>query len=48
MGLQVLRAERPDEAGDVVRAGAMMAYEGGSAVAVLLSQRLIGSKRFVK
>ena len=48
MGLQVLRAESPDEAGDVVRAGAMMAYEGGSAVAVLLSQRLIGSKRFVK
>jgi len=48
MGVQVLRADHPAEVPDVVRAGAVQAYEGGSAVAVLLSQRLIGSKRFVK
>jgi len=48
MGLQVLRAETPEDAGAVVRAGAVTAFEGGSPVAVLLSQRLIGSKRFVK
>jgi len=34
--------------GDTVRAAARMAFEGGTAVAVLLSQRLIGAKVFVK
>jgi sulfopyruvate decarboxylase alpha subunit len=48
MGVKVLRADSAAEAAETVRAGAVMAYEGGSAVAVLLSQRLIGSKRFVK
>jgi sulfopyruvate decarboxylase alpha subunit len=48
MGVQLLRVEHAEEAAATVRAGAMTAYEGGSAVAVLLSQRLIGSKRFVK
>ncbi len=48
MDVQVLRADHPDEVPAVVRAGAKTAYEGGSAVAVLLSQRLIGSKEFVK
>ncbi len=48
MGLAVLRAETRAEAAEVVRAGARMAYEGGAAVAVLLSQRLIGAKEFRK
>jgi sulfopyruvate decarboxylase alpha subunit len=48
MGVQVLRIEHAAEAAETVQAGATQAYEGGSAVAVLLSQRLIGSKRFVK
>lgn len=48
MDVQVLRADHPEEVPAVVRAGAKTAYEGGSAVAVLLSQRLIGSKEFVK
>ena len=48
MGLQVLRASSADEVHDVVQAGAAMAYTGGTPTAVLLSQRLIGAKVFVK
>lgn len=48
MGVQLLRVDHAEDAAETLRAGAMTAYEGGSAVAVLLSQRLIGSKRFVK
>jgi len=48
MDVTVLRADRPDEVGDVVNAAATMAYGGGSAVAVLLAQRLIGAKVFTK
>jgi sulfopyruvate decarboxylase alpha subunit len=48
MDVQVRRAERPDEVGDVVRNAATMAFGGGSAVAVLLSQRLVGAKVFTK
>jgi sulfopyruvate decarboxylase alpha subunit len=47
-GVRVMRAERPEEAADVVQAAAVMAYEAESAVAVLLSQRLIGAKVFMK
>jgi sulfopyruvate decarboxylase TPP-binding subunit len=48
MGVRVMRAERPEGAADVVQAAAVMAYEAESAVAVLLSQRLIGAKVWVK
>jgi sulfopyruvate decarboxylase alpha subunit len=48
MGVQVLRAEQPDEVGDVVSAAARMAYLGGSAMAVLFGQRLVGAKVFEK
>ena len=48
MDLQVLRADHPDEVGEVVQAGARLAYEGGTPAAVLLSQRLLGAKSFVK
>ena len=48
MDLQVLRADHPDEVGNVVEAGARFAYEGGTPAAVLLSQRLLGAKSFVK
>jgi len=44
----VLRADHPDEVGDVLEAGARFAYEGGTPAAVLLSQRLLGAKSFVK
>jgi sulfopyruvate decarboxylase alpha subunit len=48
MDLQILRADRPDEAGAVVVAAAQMAFTGGLSVAVLLSQRLIGAKAFIE
>ncbi|MEZ5740508.1 MAG: thiamine pyrophosphate-binding protein [Burkholderiaceae bacterium] len=46
MGIEVQRIEQPDEAADVLRHAASMAYDGGAAMAVLLSQRLIGAKIF--
>lgn len=48
MDVQVLRANEPEEVREVVEHGARFAYEGGTPTAVLLSQRLIGAKSFVK
>jgi sulfopyruvate decarboxylase alpha subunit len=48
MDVRVLRADRPAEVREVVEAGAAMAYDGGTATAVLLSQRLVGAKVFVE
>ena len=48
MGVLVRRADHPAEAGLVVRAAADLAFGSSVAVAVLLSQRLIGAKVFVK
>ena len=47
-GVRVLRATHPDEVKDVVEAAASQAYNACTATAVLLSQRLIGTKVFVK
>jgi len=47
-GIRVLRATHPQEVREVVEAGAMQAYNACTPTAVLLSQRLIGSKVFVK
>lgn len=46
MGVVVLRADHPEEVRDTVEAGIKMAYDAGHQVAVLLSQRLIGTKDF--
>lgn len=46
MDVIVLRAERPDDVVPTVEAAVTMAYQGGQAVAVLLTQRLIGAKKF--
>jgi len=46
MGLRVMRATEPAEVGDVVSAGFDAAFQGGAAVAVLLSQRLVGRKQW--
>ena len=46
MGLAVHRASRPDEVADAVRAALEAAFQGGEAVAVLLSQSLIGRKKW--
>lgn len=48
MGVHVLRAERADEVAEVVRAAITLAFDSSVAVAVLLSQRLIGAKEFRK
>jgi len=46
MGVICLRAERPDEVIPTVGAALSMAFQGGNAVAVLLTQKLIGAKQF--
>src|SRR4051812_26712582 len=48
MDVLVYRAEAPEEAGETVAAALDIAFNGGLAAAVLLSQRLIGAKRWVK
>jgi sulfopyruvate decarboxylase alpha subunit len=44
----VYRVERSDEAAETVAAALDIAFNGGLAAAVLLSQRLLGAKRWVK
>ena len=46
MGVIVLTASHPGEVIEVVSAALTMAFQSGEAVAVLLSQRLIGAKKF--
>jgi sulfopyruvate decarboxylase TPP-binding subunit len=46
MGITVLRADRPESVAEIVSAGFDAAFEGGEAVAVLLSQSLIGRKKW--
>jgi sulfopyruvate decarboxylase alpha subunit len=41
-----LRLERAEESGDTVAAAAKLAFDGYAAVAVLISQRMIGTKSF--
>jgi len=47
-GVHVRRAEHPEEAAEMVAAAASLAFDSAVSVAVLFSQRLIGSKVFVK
>jgi sulfopyruvate decarboxylase alpha subunit len=48
MDVLVYRVERGEEAGETVTAALDIAFNGGLVTAVLLSQRLIGAKRWVK
>jgi len=48
MDVRVLRAERPEEVEETVTAAARGAFLGGTPLAVLLAQRLVGTKVFVK
>jgi sulfopyruvate decarboxylase alpha subunit len=48
IGVQVRRADRPDDAAEIVGAAAALAFDSAVSVAVLLSQRLIGAKVFVQ
>src|SRR5436190_1660886 len=46
MGIICLRIERPEEVAPTVAAALTMVFQGGSAVAVLLTQKLLGAKSF--
>jgi len=48
MGITVHRVSRAEDVADVVGAALASAFEGGERVAVLLSQSLIGRKKWVK
>jgi sulfopyruvate decarboxylase alpha subunit len=48
MGIQVLRADEPDEVEEVVSAALFSAFEANDRVAVILGQRLIGRKTWVR
>jgi sulfopyruvate decarboxylase alpha subunit len=47
MGFKVMRANDPDEVEDLIGAALDAAFEGGQQVALLLSQRLIGRKKWI-
>jgi sulfopyruvate decarboxylase alpha subunit len=47
-GIHVLRATHPSEVKEVMEAAASQAYNANTPTALLLSQRLIGTKVFVK
>jgi hypothetical protein len=46
MGVICLRVERPEEVVPTATAALTMAFQSGQAVAVLLTQKLIGAKPF--
>lgn len=46
MGVICLAVERPEDAAPTVEAAATMAFKSGNAVAVLLTQKLLGAKPF--
>ncbi len=48
MGVTVLRLERPDEARETIEAAAALAFDGDGQIAVLISQRMLGRKKWVE
>jgi sulfopyruvate decarboxylase alpha subunit len=48
MSVTVLRLERPEDAAEVVSAAASLAYESDQQVAVLISQRMLGRKKWTE
>ena len=46
IGVTVMRADTPDELLDMVEQAAYMAYESDQQIAILISQRLIGKKKW--
>ncbi|MDB5616494.1 thiamine pyrophosphate-binding protein [Tardiphaga sp.] len=48
MGVTVLRIETPDEAAEVISAAATLAFDGDRQIAVLISQRMLGRKKWVE
>ena len=48
MGVTVLRIETPEEAAEVISAAATLAFDGDRQIAVLISQRMLGRKKWVE
>jgi sulfopyruvate decarboxylase alpha subunit len=48
MGTQTVRVDRLEDLPDLMASAATMAFEGDQAIAVLLSQRLLGAKKWIK
>ena len=48
MGITVYRVNSPDEAAELVDAGLASAFDAGNRVAILLSQSLIGRKKWIR
>ena len=48
MGVLTWRADAPEDVAPLLHGAATMAFNGDAACAVLLGQRLIGEKRWVK
>ncbi|MFN5451689.1 phosphonopyruvate decarboxylase [Bradyrhizobium sp.] len=48
MGVTVFRLERPDDAGEMAAAAARLAFDSDQAIAVLISQRMIGAKKWTE
>ncbi|CCD98358.1 thiamine pyrophosphate-binding protein [Bradyrhizobium sp. STM 3809] len=48
MGVTVFRLERPEDAGEMAAAAARLAYDSDQPIAVLISQRMIGAKKWTE
>jgi len=48
MGVQTVRVDRLEDLADLMASATTMAFESDQAVAVILSQRLLGAKKWVK
>jgi sulfopyruvate decarboxylase alpha subunit len=48
MGVKVMRVEEAEQAAETVASGAVLAFEGDQQIAVLLSQRMLGRKKWVE
>ena len=48
MGVTVLRLERPEDAEEIVSAACSLAFESDQQIAVLISQRMLGRKKWTE
>lgn len=48
MGITVYRVDSPEDAAELIDAGLVSAFDAGQRVAILLSQSLIGRKKWVR
>jgi len=48
MGIRVVRADKAEEVEEIVSAALDSAFEAGEQIAVLLSQKLIGRKKWTR